>query len=43
MRAWQSDGYETMIAQLKQPNTTASEPGSHRISSPDSGLLLEVA
>ncbi|KUH69927.1 hypothetical protein AU184_14000 [Mycolicibacterium novocastrense] len=43
MRAWQTDNYETMIAQLKQPNTTASEPGSHRISSPDSGLLLEVA
>ncbi|UUO02819.1 hypothetical protein M4D79_05920 [Mycolicibacterium novocastrense] len=43
MRAWQSDNYETMIAQLKQPNTTASEPGSHRISTPDSGVLLEVA
>lgn len=43
MRAWQTDDYETVIAQLKQPNTTASEPGSPRISSPDSGVLLEVA
>ncbi|KUI19063.1 hypothetical protein AU192_04410 [Mycobacterium lehmannii] len=40
MRAWQSDGYETVIAQLKQP---ASDVGSHRISSPDSGVLLQVA
>ncbi|MFV9633045.1 hypothetical protein [Mycobacterium neumannii] len=43
MRAWQTDNYETVVAQLKQPNTTASEPGSPRISSPDSGVLLEVA
>ncbi|MGV0790139.1 hypothetical protein ABQF33_24870 [Mycolicibacterium sp. XJ2] len=41
MKAWQVDSYETIIAELKQPNTTASEPGSSRIS--NSGVLLAVA
>ncbi|RAV13951.1 hypothetical protein DQP55_09455 [Mycolicibacterium sp. GF69] len=41
MRAWQTDNYETVIAQLKQPNTSASGPESPHIS--NSGILLDVA
>lgn len=43
MKAWQTDDYETIIAELKQPNTSETDPGVHRISSPDSGVLLQVA
>lgn len=43
MKAWQTDDYETIIAELKQPNTSETDPGVRRISSPDSGVLLQVA
>jgi hypothetical protein len=41
MKAWQTDSYETIIAVLKQPNTSASGPEAASFSG--SGVLVDVA
>ncbi|KUI20170.1 hypothetical protein AU193_16560 [Mycobacterium sp. GA-1285] len=41
MKAWQTDDYETTVAERKQPATSTPGPESHRIS--NSGVLLDVA
>ncbi|WP_156425486.1 MULTISPECIES: hypothetical protein [unclassified Mycobacterium] len=41
MKAWQVDNYETIIAELKEPNTSSSGPESASLTG--SGVLINVA
>jgi hypothetical protein len=43
MKAWQTDDFETIVAQLKPANTGTSGPASTRISGSDNLFLVDVA